>query len=184
MIDGLYPHLGRIGLFGGSFNPPHYGHLEISKIAYKKLKLDTIYWLVVPQNPFKKNYQYLPQKTRIDLCNNLIARDSKMRAIDFESNLKSFETFETVKKARRIFTTSKLFWIMGDDSFLDFHKWRKNKFIAQNTKLVIFNRGTMHKAIRTQSFAKYKPIVIWNRHFKISSTEIRNSLGKKWQDML
>ncbi len=184
MIDGLYPNLCRIGLFGGSFNPPHYGHLEISKIAYKKLRLNTVYWLVVPQNPFKKNYQYLPQKTRIDLCNNLIGGDNKMRAIDFESKLKSFETFATIKKARRVFPASKLFWIMGDDSFFDFHKWRKNDFIANNVKLVIFNRGTIHKTVRTQSFIKYKPTVIWNRHFKISSTNVRKSLGNNWQKKL
>ena len=166
----------KIGLFGGSFNPPHFGHFGISKIALKKLKLDKIFWLIVPENPFKKGQMYLPLEVRIKLCKKLIKNNNKLEAIDFESDLKSFETCNTIKKAKRIFFHHELFWIMGGDSLLSFHKWKNPDFIAKNIKLVVFARGNMHKVVRTKAFLKYKPIIIWNKLFNISSTEMRKKL--------
>ena len=173
----------KIGLFGGSFNPPHFGHLGISNIAIKKLKLDKIFWLIVPENPFKKGHHYLPLEVRANLCKKLIKNNKKLEAIDFESDLKSFETCNTVKKAKRVFSRHQLFWIMGGDSLLSFHKWKNPDFIAKNTKLVVFARGNMHKVVRSKAFLKYKPIIIWSKLFNISSTEIRGNLGKNWHNL-
>lgn len=168
-----------IGLFGGSFNPPHKAHLYISKTAIVKLKLAKLFWLVVPQNPFKKEAP-LEQKKRIDLCAKLIGKNNKIKAIDFESDLKSYETCNTIKKAKRVFAGKKLFFVMGSDNLPTFHKWKNPRYIAQNAQIVVFVRGNFHKHLRSISFYKYKPIVIYGKKINISSTIIRNSLGLNW----
>ena len=170
----------KIGLFGGSFNPPHKAHLYISQKALRLLNLTRLFWLVVPQNPFKKKLPYIPQGKRIELCNKLIGHNSRIKAIDFESDLKTFESFNTVKKAKRVFFKSKIYFILGSDNLPDFHKWKRADFIAKNVKLVVFVRGNFHKDFRSSAFVKYKPRVIYGKKMDISSTRIRNELGKDW----
>lgn len=170
-----FPSLKRVGFFGGSFNPPHFGHLGIAKISVKKLILNKLFWLVVPENPFKKGKEYLPFSERIEACNRVIKGEKKMEVIDFESDLPTFETFETIKKIKRKFHKAKLFWLMGADSLLSFHKWRRCDFIAKNVKIVVFSRDNMHKIIRSTSFVRFNPIIAWNKQFHISSTQIRQN---------
>jgi nicotinate-nucleotide adenylyltransferase len=172
-----------LGLFGGSFNPPHFGHVQVSATIVKRLKLSRILWLVVPENPFKKGQDYLPQKTRIELCKKLI-KNLEGEVIDFESDLKSFETVETVKKALKSFPNSKLFWIMGSDSLASFHKWRGADFIAKNVQLVVFARKGIHKSLRSKANIRYKPIVVWSKMMNVSSTQIRENLGTNWKNKL
>ena len=62
----------KIGLLGGSFNPPHLGHLHISRLAIKKLQLKQVWWLPTLQNPFKQKQQYLPYLHRLNLCQQII----------------------------------------------------------------------------------------------------------------
>ncbi len=173
----------KLALFGGSFNPPHLGHLSISNLVLRRLKLNHILWLVVPENPFKKGSDYLSQKTRISLCQKLISH-SNAKAIDFESGLKTFETFQTIKKAKRVFPKSKLFWVMGSDSIISFHKWKNSDFIAKNCTLVVVNRKGIHSSVRSKNFIKYNPILLWNKFCNISSTEIREKLGKNWKNAI
>ena len=175
--------LRKIGLFGGSFNPPHFGHLGVSRIVLKTLKLSRMLWLVVPENPFKKGQDYLPQKVRMEMCNKLVSPKIE-EVIDFESDLKSFETIETTKKALKTFYSCKLFWIMGSDSLASFHKWRGADFMAKKMQLVVFARKGVHKNLRSKSAIKYKPIIIWSKMFDVSSTQIRNNLGLDWKNKL
>jgi nicotinate-nucleotide adenylyltransferase len=176
----------KVGLFGGSFNPPHFGHVHISKVALQKFNLSKLYWLVVPENPDKKNIAKLTLKKRISLSQNLIGKNSKMQAIDFESNLKTFETCNTIKKALHAFQKSKLFWIMGTDNLFHFYKWRRANFIAKNINFLLFPRGNFHKSLRTASFIKYKNKMhfIYTKKCNISSTEIREKFGSNWREML
>ena len=172
----------RIAFFGGSFNQPHLAHVFVSNLALKKLKLDQVFWLVVPFNPFKKGRQTLNQQKRIDLCNNLI-NHPKIKAIDFESKLSSgFETYNTIKKLRSLFTEKELFWIMGTDNLEHFNKWKRSDYIANNIKLVVFARGNVHKFVRTSSFIRFKPTLIWSKKYDISSTQIRKNLGENWMN--
>lgn len=172
----------KIGLFGGSFNPPHFGHLRVARSIVRFFRLDRLFWLVVPQNPFKSGKPQLPIQTRIELCNKFIGKSQKMEAIDFETGLKTFETINTLKKAKRTFPNAKLFWIMGSDNLFSFHKWRGAGFIMRNVNILLYIRGNFHKALRTQSFVKYKGRfkVFYGKKFNISSTEIREKLGKDW----
>lgn len=172
----------RIGLFGGSFNPPHFGHLGVSNAAIKALNLDKVFWLVVPTNPFKKDKDYLNLSERLLLCRKLVDKNRKVKVVDFESDLKTFETYNTIKKAKKVFYNCEIFWIMGDDSMISFHLWKNNDFIANNVKIAIFNRGNMHRVVRCQSYTKYMPALIWSKIFDVSSTKVRNKLGHNWKN--
>lgn len=175
----------KVGLFGGSFNPPHLGHLKISQFAIKKFHLSKLFWLVVPKNPFKTEVA-LPLEKRINFCNKLIGKSKKMKAIDFESDLKTPETHNTIKKAIRKFPNTKLFWIMGTDNLFHFEKWKHAKFIARNIEFLIFPRNNFHKSLRTASYLKYRKKMhfLSIKKINISSTEIRKKIGINWPDYL
>ena len=173
----------KLGLFGGSFNPAHAGHYNISIIAVKKFNLYKLFWLVVPENPFKKNSETLPLQKRIKVANTFLRNQKKVKAIDFESDLKTFETYNTIKKALRLFPNMKIFWIMGSDNLFHFDLWKNSDFIAKNVNFIIFPRNNFHKALRTESFIKYKNKMHFLnvKKFNISSTKIRENLGLDWQ---
>lgn len=171
-------HKLKIGLFGGSFNPPHAGHFYISSLALKKFNLNKILWIVTGRNPFKKKLFFFPLKTRIALSNKLIGKNRKMSALDFESDLPSFQTFYTIKKAIRAFPLAKLYWITGSDALFSFHKWKRYDFILQNTRLLVFARQNALKSVKTRIFIKYKNNIefIWGKRLNISSTSVRKEI--------
>lgn len=176
----------KIGLLGGSFNPPHMAHLLLSKVAIKTLRLDKLLWIVVPLNPFKKKSTVLPQKVRILLSNILLKNSKKISAIDFESSLPSFETYYTIKKVKHKFLDKKLYFIMGSDNILQFHKWKNFDYIVNNTNVTIFTRNGFHKAMRAKSIIKHKNKirVLYSYKKDISSTAIRRNLGIFWKAKL
>jgi nicotinate (nicotinamide) nucleotide adenylyltransferase len=173
----------KIGLFGGSFNPPHIGHLLVSRSAIKKFNLKKLLWLVVPQNPFKGKNNLLPLETRFRLCVNMIKNEKKTLISDLEKKLPSYQTYFTIQKIKRLFPFSKLFWIMGLDNFYHFLTWKRADYIMKNVNIIAFPRGNFHKAVRTKFFLKYKTKIhiLKAKKIHISSTEIRNQNLDRWQ---
>ena len=115
--------MSRIGLFGGSFNPPHAGHLNIAQIALDKLALDEIWWIVTPQNPLKENVE-LSTEDRILLCEKLIIDNSEMSVSNIEQALKAKSTFDLVVKIKNKFPDDEFVWIGGMDSAVSLDKWQ------------------------------------------------------------
>lgn len=111
----------RVGLLGGSFNPPHEGHLHISKAALKGLALDAVWWLVSPQNPIKAD-KPLPLDQRMILCNGLVDHPQILIS-DIEKDIGTNVTYFTVKKLKHRFPKTEFVWISGMDNARSLHEW-------------------------------------------------------------
>ena len=186
----------KIGLLGGSFDPPHKGHLFISLEAKKTLKLEEIWWLVTPQNPLKIS-QPATYKDRVKNCRN-ISRNYPIKIKEIEKNIGSDYSYQTVNHILHHYKNIKFFWLMGADNLINFHKWEKWQKIFNDMSIVIFKRhGYNNKALKSIASKKYNNkrilkstinlqdfnvlpswTIIENKEIKISSTEIRNQRDK------
>lgn len=129
----------RIGLFGGSFNPPHEGHLNLCDLAFKRLELDQIWWMVTPGNPLKDTSGLPPLEERITLCRKL-AKDPRIRITGFEAGYKIRYTADTVRLIRKLRPRQKLVWLMGADNLAGFHKWQDWRSIANMVPIAVIDR--------------------------------------------
>ena len=165
-----------IGILGGSFDPAHKGHLGISKIAIKKLKLKKVYWVITRKNPFKRNTFYSLNK-RIKYAKKISRLQKKIQAIHLENIVKSSRTIDVINyfiKKRKI---KNIYFIIGSDNLIRFHKWKSWKKIVKLTKLIVFSRKGYDRKSKKSKVAKYlknKIIFVKNKPISISSTKLRN----------
>ena len=183
--------MSNIGLLGGSFDPPHRGHLFISFEAKKILSLNEIWWLVTPQNPLK----ILKPATYSERINNCykFTNGTSIKIKEIEKKINSKYTYQTLDYLLNHYTNIKFFWIMGADNLINFHKWQKWRQIFKEISIVVFKRHGYNnnalKSIACKTYSNFKinshqfnknnfnklPSWTWidNREIKISSTEIR-----------
>jgi nicotinate-nucleotide adenylyltransferase len=138
-IPRLPPHAPglRIGLLGGSFDPPHAGHLAISRIALRRLRLDRLWWLVTPGNPLKEGPAAL--EARIAACRAL-AKHPRIVVTDAEAQIGARFTYDTLRELRRRCPGVHFVWIMGADNLLSFHRWRCWRDIADLVPIAVIDR--------------------------------------------
>ncbi|MEM7299468.1 MAG: nicotinate-nucleotide adenylyltransferase [Pseudomonadota bacterium] len=129
----------RIGLFGGSFNPPHDGHLLISKLALRKLQLDRIWWIVSPGNPLKEHSSLARLPDRLAACRE-ITDHPRIDVTAFEVDLDSAFTANTLDHARERRPGVDFVWIMGADNLKQFHEWQRWRDIAQTMPIAVVDR--------------------------------------------
>ena len=152
---GLPPHGRgqRIGLFGGSFNPPHDGHRAASLIALHRLELDWIWWLVTPGNPLKE-WNGLPPIAERMVAARLCAAHPKIIVTTFEAQLGSRYTYDLVQALVQRCPTVRFVWIMGADSFASFPLWKRWQGIADLVPLAVVDRpGFTLRATQTRAAA-------------------------------
>jgi nicotinate-nucleotide adenylyltransferase len=168
----------RIGIFGGSFDPPHRGHLEISKLAIKKLHLNQIYWCITKKNPLKKN-SFFSLSDRIKKSKATTNKINKIKIKFFEDKLKSINSIDLIKYLIRKNTKTKFFFIIGSDNLIKFHKWKSWKLLTELTEIVVFSRKDYDKkAKKSVTMKQVKKITfINNKPVNISSTQIRKKLS-------
>jgi nicotinate-nucleotide adenylyltransferase len=111
----------RVGLLGGSFNPPHEGHVHISLAALKGLRLDAVWWLVTPQNPLKGE-KPLPLAERLRLCRSMLSHP-RIVATDIEDQLGTNITYYSIRKLKTRFPATAFVWISGMDNAHNLHRW-------------------------------------------------------------
>jgi len=146
----------KIGILGGTFDPPHIGHLLISKIALKKLKLDSLMWIITKHNPLKQK-PYLSTKTRIQLSKNITKSQKKIFVKYLDDKIKSKNTFDLLKYLRKKNKKIKLFLLIGADNLIKFHKWKKWKKIPELAKIIVFARSNYSiKALNSIASKKLK----------------------------
>ena len=122
LLDGSRWARLRVGLLGGSFNPPHDGHMHISLIALQELQLDFVWWLVTPQNPLKQKSTLMPYAERMKFSRNMV-RHPKIMVSDLERQLGLSRTYDTVIALKRAFSHTSFIWVTGMDNALSFHRW-------------------------------------------------------------
>ena len=130
----------KIGLMGGSFNPPHNGHLKIAKLALKNINLDEVWWLVSTKNPFKTSKGLMPLSKRVELTKK-IANHPKFQVLNIENNLKTKNSYDLLKKILPRLSNMKLIWIMGSDNLFNFIKWYKAQKLSNMIPVAVFNRS-------------------------------------------
>jgi nicotinate-nucleotide adenylyltransferase len=129
----------RIGILGGSFDPPHRGHLAVSLVALKALALDQVWWLVSPQNPLKPTAPSKDLARRIAAARALV-RHPRIHVTGIEAALGTTYTADTFRRLLPRLPGVHLVWMMGADSLAGFHHWRDWQAIAATMPLAIFNR--------------------------------------------
>ena len=169
----------KIGIFGGSFDPPHYGHLRISKLAIKKLSLDLVYWCVTKKNPFK-NETFFSLSERIKKSKIITNKEKKIKIKFFENKLKSTNTINLIKYLKKKNTKNIFFLIIGSDNLIKFHKWKNWKILLELTEIVVFSRKDYDKKAKKSAIMKQvkKIMFIKNKPINVSSTQIRRKYNK------
>ena len=142
----------RIGLLGGSFDPPHRGHLHISKVALKRFKLDQVWWLVSPGNPLKQNAP-APMVDRMAACRKM-ANHPRIKVTDFEAQVGTRYTAETLAALFEKCRGPRFVWLMGADNLAQFHRWQQWHWILENVPVGVIARPGDRTAARTSKAAK------------------------------
>ena len=167
----------KIGILGGSFDPPHKGHLEISKIAIKKLSLSKLYWCVTKKNPFKKKTLF-SLSDRVKQSKDITKKIKKIEIKSIDKKIKSTNTIDLIKYFKNKNKKNSFFLIIGSDNLINLHKWKEWKLLTKLTEIVVFSRKNYDiKAKKSVTIKKVRKIIfIKNKQINISSTQIRKKL--------
>ena len=170
-----------IGILGGSFDPPHNGHLKISKIAINKIKLKKLYWIITKKNPFKKKPLF-SLRNRIVQSKKIVRNIKNIKVLYLENIVKSRRSIDIIKYILKKEKKSNIYLIIGSDILISFHKWKSWKKIVKLTKLIVFSRKGYDRKSKESIVAKYinkKNIkFIKNKPIKFSSSQIREKYNK------
>src|SRR6201747_1223397 len=149
----------RIGLLGGSFNPPHAAHRAISRFAIKRLQLDRVWWLVTAGNPLKDNGGLHELDERAAAARK-IADDPRIDVSCLESVIGTRYTADTISYLRRRCSGLRFVWIMGADNLAQFHRWQNWRRIASEVAIGVIGRPPASfralAAPAAQALARYR----------------------------
>jgi nicotinate-nucleotide adenylyltransferase len=145
----------RIGLLGGSFNPPHAGHRLISLAALKRLHLDQVWWIVTPGNPLKKHSALAPLARRIGLSREL-SRHPRIKVTAFEASTGTAYTARSLRFLHRRFPGVRFVWLMGADNLASFHRWKEWQAIFRLMPIAVEDRpGWRHRALSSPAAGRF-----------------------------
>src|ERR1051326_34467 len=148
----------KIGLYFGSFNPIHIGHLIIANHLLNSTKIDKVWFVISPQNPFKSELGLLDEYSRLHLVRLAIEDDNRIKASDIEFHL-----------------PKPSFTIMGSDSFQNIHKWKNYQTITKNYSIYVYKRP----GFEIENSVKAKLYIVEAPLLQISATEIRKLIKEK-----
>lgn len=154
-----------VGLFGGSFDPPHAGHLHVSREALKRFGLDRLWWLVSPGNPLKTSGP-APLGRRMAAAHDLV-RDPRIVVTDLEAHLGTRYTAETVERLRAVYPGTYFVWLMGADNLAQFHRWQRWDRIMRTVPIGVLARPGQRISARTARAAQVY------RRFKLPAAQAK-----------
>ena len=170
--------LENIGILGGSFDPPHKGHLYVSRKSLKLLKLKKVIWAITKKNPLKKN-PFFSFAIRKKLCRKILKGHKKIFLKHYEDKIKSKTTIAMIRFLKKD-NKCKIFFIIGSDNLINFHKWKSYKELLKMSNLVVFSRkgfdtkakkSVIMKHLKNENFKFFK-----NLKIDVSSTQLRNKI--------
>ena len=166
----------KIGILGGTFDPAHIGHIKISREAKKKIKLDYIIWAITKKNPFK-NESSLSLKSRINFAKKITKKERFIKIEFYENKIKSNKTIDLINHFKKINKKLDIYFIMGADNLINFHRWHKWKSISQKCNILVFDRqGYRAKSLKSITFKRLNEKNLKYIKFKkvnISSSQLR-----------
>ena len=188
----------NLGILGGTFDPPHKGHLHISKLVIKKLYLTTLYWAITKQNPLKKTTPHNNENKRKTLCRQLTKSEKKIKLLNTGDIKNSNLTINILRKIKKKITKkTNLFFIIGADNLIRLHQWKDYKKIFSLCTVVVMNRiGYKKPALTSPAAKKFRKtkisldtllkigpkqkewVYINNKGINVSSSRLRISLYK------
>ena len=188
----------NLGILGGTFDPPHKGHLHISKLVIKKLYLRTLYWAITKQNPLKKTTPHNNENKRKTLCRQLTRSEKKIKLFNTSDVKNSNLTINILQKIKKkINKKTNLFFIIGADNLVQLHQWKDYKKIFSLCTVVVMNRiGYKKPALTSPAAKKFRKtkisldtllkvgpkqkewVYINNKGINVSSSRLRISLYK------
>lgn len=159
----------RIGLLGGSFNPPHEGHVHLSQEALKRLDLHQVWWLVTPGNPLKNNNHLPSLETRMNLCRKLV-HDPRIKVTGFEAHLlrAPATSTQTIAYLTQRFDQAHFVWLMGADNLAQFSQWYQWQQIAQQIPIAVFDRPSYRARALNSQAAR------WLARYRLPESAARN----------
>ena len=165
----------KIGILGGTFDPAHKGHLEISIQAKKRFKLESIIWAITKQNPFKTKSR-TNLRSRTQFAKKLIDKNDYIKVKFYEDKIVSNRTIDLIKYLNKD-KKFEIYFIMGADNLINFHKWHKWKAIIKECNILVFDRqGYKAKSLKSVTFnrtnKKSLTFVNFNK-VNISSSQLR-----------
>jgi nicotinate-nucleotide adenylyltransferase len=151
-----------IGLFGGSFNPPHRGHVHVSREALKRFALDRVWWLVSPGNPLKTKGP-APLERRMAAARELVTHP-RIKVTDIEAHLGTRYTAQTLERLCALYPGVRFVWLMGADNLAQFHLWQRWEWIMETVPVGVLARPGDRISARTSVAAQRY------RHAKLPAT--------------
>jgi len=165
----------RIGILGGTFDPAHKGHLEISLQAKKRFNLKNIIWAITKKNPFK-NESRTNLRSRTQFAKKLIGKNNYIKVKFYEDKIASNKTINLIKHLNKD-KKFEIYFIMGADNLINFHKWHKWKSILKECNILVFDRqGYKTKSLKSVTFnvTNKKDLTFINfKKVNISSSQLR-----------
>ncbi len=174
----LKKNLKNIGILGGSFDPPHKGHIFVTKQSIKRLKLKKVIWAITKKNPLKKK-PFFSFSNRKSMCQKIIKSHKNIQLKYYEHKLKSKTTVALIRFLLKR-GNYKIFFIIGSDNLINFHKWDKYKELLKMCNLVVFSRKGFDTKARKSVIMRHlksKNIKFFkNLKIDISSTKLRSKI--------
>ena len=171
----LKPEKIKIGILGGTFDPAHKGHLEISKQAKKKFGLKNIIWAITKKNPFKDESKS-NLRSRMQFAKKVIGKNNYIKVKFYEEKISSNRTIDLIKHLNKE-KKNEIYFIMGADNLINFHKWHKWKSIIKECNILVFDRqGYKAKSLNSVTFNETNKKNLTFIKFKkvnISSSQLR-----------
>jgi len=169
----------RIGIYGGSFNPIHFGHVGLAKWIIENTDLDELWLMVSPNNPLKPAGILAPEEERLSAVRDAIKDIPGLKASDFEFSLpRPSYTANTLRALQQAYPDTEFTLIIGEDNLAIFHQWREYEYILANFRIFVYPRKSQDPFSNHQSpIFHHKNIKFLDSAplFNISSTEIRNA---------
>jgi nicotinate-nucleotide adenylyltransferase len=171
----LKPTKIKIGILGGTFDPAHKGHLKISKLAKKKFGLKNIIWAITKKNPFKDESK-LNLRSRMQFAKKIISPNNYIKVKFYEEKIGSNKTIDLIEHLMKK-KQFEIYFIIGADNLINFHKWHKWKSIIKKCNILVFDRqGYKAKSLKSVAFNgtsnKNLTFVNFNK-VNISSSQLR-----------
>jgi nicotinate-nucleotide adenylyltransferase len=170
----------KIGLYGGTFDPPHNAHLELAEWVQKELQLDFVYFVPAAIHAFKNNMDLSPPEVRLQLVEDAIKDHTRLRVSRIELDRPDVSyTVHTLQEFRQYekLPDSELVYIMGFDNLAEFHRWRDPEEILNLAKVVVIRRSADNIPVVSTDIEK-KVHYLESPIINISSTEIRNKIRR------